>query len=767
MPNAIRDENYKTAILGVSSVDLTTPTRIAANPTTGALLIDGASLYSGLDARYLKLNATATQVSNTPAGNISGITIQSALNELDSEKVKKVTATDNAVTRFDGTTGEVQNSGIYISDTAKIGNIATPIHDVDVNTGSIRAGSRVFWTKSVIASNTTWTELTNPAGGALSQTSFYKIQLFTTGTSVDTGAFYILRRDEDTDTWVTRMVSQVLQSSNRADIVIDGGVVKIRTYHPDNYTIKVYVEEWETSEKGFLNQFAGADSIWQRLDTFTYYTDGNVGIGTSTPIKTLDVTGTVRSTGVISSTVGGQLGAGEQPLTSPLYVQSRGQNLITNGSGLLLNDYNFSSYDFDSSDTHGGGGSFKSAAAHGTFFNDELIPVDIERHYTLSMWIKSGNTDGSSYDANNKQYLGVVPYDIDGNVISPQHYHRVVGSTDTTLAVALNPGDTTMTLTDATGWSVSATDHLRQFCWFGYTNAKGYTYPDYTYTRNMSQTYYPTLGTWTTSGKSGNVITFRLPWLGPALPAGTKVRNNQNGANYKYLAMGGTLATQTWSRKEGWIGGIDTTGVGSTNLFPYGTAYIKLLHLCNYLNFGINNTVRISDIVFQEIPLTNYPNFNIGNKDIDLQVRGVTDNNLIKTDASTDSVGIGTATPNSKLDIRGNTHIQQNLYVNGVAGSTTNSIRLHHNGSGGYVDYTTGGVRFRPSGTGSNNVMITDSGDVGIGTTTPNSKLDVGGTVQADGLRLDVTPTAEAIVPTHTITISVNGTNYKIPIVAA
>jgi hypothetical protein len=58
------------------------------------------------------------------------------------------------------------------------------------------------------------------------------------------------------------------------------------------------------------------------------------------------------------------------------------------------------------------------------------------------------------------------------------------------------------------------------------------------------------------------------------------------------------------------------------------------------------------------------------------------------------------------------------------------------------------------------------AGDVGIKTLVPNNALDVTGTVQADGLRLDVTPTAEVIVPTHTITISVNGTSYKIPIVA-
>lgn len=85
---------------------------------------------------------------------------------------------------------------------------------------------------------------------------------------------------------------------------------------------------------------------------------------------------------------------------------------------------------------------------------------------------------------------------------------------------------------------------------------------------------------------------------------------------------------------------------------------------------------------------------------------------------------------------------------------------------------STGGLSFGAttgSGNPGNQVVVTTSGELVVGaTTSPNSnKLNVVGTIQADGLRLDVTPTAETPSMTHTITISVNGTNYKIPCVAA
>lgn len=61
-----------------------------------------------------------------------------------------------------------------------------------------------------------------------------------------------------------------------------------------------------------------------------------------------------------------------------------------------------------------------------------------------------------------------------------------------------------------------------------------------------------------------------------------------------------------------------------------------------------------------------------------------------------------------------------------------------------------------------NGTVLTRQGDILAFTPT----IDVT-TVQTDNLRIDQTPTAEVVVCTHTIIISVDGTNYKIPIVAA
>ena len=297
-----------------------------------------------------------------------------------------------------------------------------------------------------------------------------------------------------------------------------------------------------------------------------------------------------------------------KPISSPtsLYVQSRLQNLITNGSGLLGDNTNFSSWaTFDATETHGGGGSFRHSGGYpGAKFGDEFIPVDPEKYYRLAGWAKAGDTGGGNYDSTNRQYFGIEPADADKLTISPSHYLKWPGSTDTTLAVQLNPGDTTVTLTDATGWHNGTTPYARIFSWWPYTNSKGYTYPNYTYSRYSSAAYnadWATNGSWLQGGISGNVITLRTSWAGPTLPAGTPVRNGSSGSSYKYIGLSNSSVPNAWTRYEGYIGTYDSTGIGDSNKFPYGTAYIRLLFLLNQNLVGGTSRIRWSDLWFSEM----------------------------------------------------------------------------------------------------------------------------------------------------------------------
>ncbi len=288
------------------------------------------------------------------------------------------------------------------------------------------------------------------------------------------------------------------------------------------------------------------------------------------------------------------------------YVGSKLMNLFVNGSGLLSNNYNMSGFVFDAIETHGGGGSFKYTGTGTAKLSDEYIPVDPEKYYRLAVWAKAGDTGGGNYDAANKQYVGIVPYDADKLRISPYYYMRYSGSATTTLAAQLNPGDTTVTLTSASGWYNSTLVYNRQFLWWPYTNGLGYSYGDYTYSRNgtRNDAYYLANGAWASGGISGNTITLTRAWTGPTLPAGTPVANASDGSAYKYIVFSNISVPNAWTRYEGYIGGYDTIGANVANLFPYGTAYTLLLFLVNFAGSS-SNIIRYSDIWFSELSSRN------------------------------------------------------------------------------------------------------------------------------------------------------------------
>ncbi len=217
-----------------------------------------------------------------------------------------------------------------------------------------------------------------------------------------------------------------------------------------------------------------------------------------------------------------------------------------------------------------------------TFVGTQTVLSDmayvIDPNQTVMLMVDAFADDGTGGPPNpaSRHFLGFASYDIDGNFISMYNYSKLSGSTDTTLAAPLNPGDTTITLTDATGWSNGATSHRRSIVWYGYTDSTGYTYPDYTYTRNQA------INAWDAGGVSGNVITLSSPWSGPALAAGDAIRNTNSGGSYQYSLLsnghidevGGTYAANIG-------GGFIPNGAGGTNLWRPGTHSIRALALAN------------------------------------------------------------------------------------------------------------------------------------------------------------------------------------------
>jgi len=83
------------------------------------------------------------------------------------------------------------------------------------------------------------------------------------------------------------------------------------------------------------------------------------------------------------------------------------------------------------------------------------------------------------------------------------------------------------------------------------------------------------------------------------------------------------------------------------------------------------------------------------------------------------NVGIGTASPTNKLQVIGAVG----------TGSTSDYIQIGHGGTNGYINMIgVGRMDFRHEG--SNQMVLTDTGRLGIGTTNPTEKLDVNGKIK-------------------------------------
>jgi hypothetical protein len=284
---------------------------------------------------------------------------------------------------------------------------------------------------------------------------------------------------------------------------------------------------------------------------------------------------------------------------SSLYVQSRGENLVTNGTGLLGDNTNFSGFTFDGSQTYAGAGSFYTNAQNSTKFSDELIPVDPSKKYRASIMAKSNLAIG-------KNYVGFYPYDIDKNVITADQ--RIASNFPiVSLAQDLKVGDTIVYLTSLDGFTDNQGDnsHYHSFALWGYKNSYGYEYPAGTYSRFVFM-YGWLNGAINTTNKT---ITLSKPFniTNPSDPngvfrAGHKLSRTHSGGSYLYTVASNVTFPTEWTKYEGILQGVGD-GSGNPGKFPHGTGFIKFLFLTNRSTSGGQagdsfwvNSISLTDI---------------------------------------------------------------------------------------------------------------------------------------------------------------------------
>ncbi len=123
---------------------------------------------------------------------------------------------------------------------------------------------------------------------------------------------------------------------------------------------------------------------------------------------------------------------------------------------------------------------------------------------------------------------------------------------------------------------------------------------------------------------------------------------------------------------------------------------------------------------------------------------------VISTFTYAQNVGIGTSTPDYKLDVIGIIHNTSNAYFDGSVGIGTVSpgyklqvnngqIALYNttDAKSWYFGYTSASNYFYLSEGGTNRIVVANGGNIGIGTSAPTSKLDVVGSGAFSG-NLDV-----------------------------
>lgn len=357
------------------------------------------------------------------------------------------------------------------------------------------------------------------------------------------------------------------------------------------------------------------------------------------------------------------------------YVPSRGQNLVTNGTGLLKNNYNFSSFTFDGSQAYFSTGSFKVTNVNQNAMIDEFIPVDVNSTYQLIAYAKQDSATVKSTQ------IGLAFYDADNLSIGINNTASIAGPTS--LSQDLNNGDTVVHFTDLSMWNTTtALTYQQGFIFWNYVNSMGYSY-GVGYSKNVWTSLYSNANI----DLVNNTITLNSAWNHGTIPAGTQLSQPTSGSTFNYIYLGSGV-------NQSWQGFSTTVGKNGAISFWTGTASCKVLLFSNLAGSGI--TQWFTNITFQQ----NYAiNYNLMHKSGDTSL-------IINQNAYYAEPTLGVAS--GSFQVLGQTALF-GMYSGVTSGGNVWIQAMRQDGTA-----TAYGLELNPRG-----------GNVGIGTTTPGTSLDI------------------------------------------
>ena len=269
-----------------------------------------------------------------------------------------------------------------------------------------------------------------------------------------------------------------------------------------------------------------------------------------------------------------------------------GGNLVANGFCETGDNFNFSNFsvvrNFMPNGTNAAYKIPTVTASQSLNIHDNQIAINAAKRLEVSFYISAGNLLGGNYTSN-RVYIAFDQYDTDSNLINYWNVKQVAG-TNTTLALPLNNGDTTITLTSSANFYNNGLWYMSRLKWwpmtsdgiYGYKEATGKINEPYTYSRNHTVNNYG-VPDWLSGGISGNVLTLnpsKYPsgWNLGSLQAGTPICNADfsDVAYYIFAAIVPALGHNRYTK----ILTLNPTVAGDVIIWA-GTSKVRLRAICN------------------------------------------------------------------------------------------------------------------------------------------------------------------------------------------